>query len=141
VVDIVPFSWESTKGVIKVLNPVNIVKHLTGSSDDLASRPTTLIGVAAISDDVGESSGWAGMLLLLAVLNVFVGVFNMFPLLPLDGGHAAIALYERVREGVRGGKQRYFADVERLMPFAMGVVTVLAMLMFAGLYLDITEPL
>jgi membrane-associated protease RseP (regulator of RpoE activity) len=141
VADIVPFSWESTKGVIKVLNPVNIVTHLTGSNDDLSSRPTTLVGVAGISDDVGENSGWAGMLLLLAVLNVFVGVFNMFPLLPLDGGHAAIAVYERVREGVRGGKQRYFADVERLMPFAMGVVTVLAMLMFAGLYLDITKPL
>jgi membrane-associated protease RseP (regulator of RpoE activity) len=141
VADIVPFSWESTKGVIKVLNPVNIVTHLTGSNDDLSSRPTTLVGVAGISDDVGENSGWAGMLLLLAVLNVFVGVFNMFPLLPLDGGHAAIAVYERVREGVRGGKQRYFADVERLMPYAMGVVTVLAMLMFAGLYLDITKPL
>lgn len=141
VADIVPFSWESTKGVIKVLNPVNIITHLTGSNEDLTSRPTTLVGVAAVSDDIGESSGWAGMLLLLAVLNVFVGVFNMFPLLPLDGGHAAIAAYERVREGVRGGKQRYFADVERLMPFAMGVVTVLAMLMFAGLYLDITKPL
>ncbi|MGK0274375.1 MAG: membrane-associated protease RseP (regulator of RpoE activity) [Ilumatobacter sp.] len=141
VADIVPFSWESTKGVIKVLNPVNIITHLTGSNDDLSSRPTTLVGVAGISDDVGENSGWAGMLLLLAVLNVFVGVFNMFPLLPLDGGHAAIAVYERVRERIRGGKQRYFADVERLMPFAMGVVTVLAMLMFAGLYLDITKPL
>jgi membrane-associated protease RseP (regulator of RpoE activity) len=141
VADIVPFSWESTKGVVKVLNPVNIITHLTGSNDDMTSRPTTLVGVAAISDDVGDSSGWAGMLLLLAVLNVFVGVFNMFPLLPLDGGHAAIALYERVRERVRGGKQRYFADVERLMPFAMGVVTVLVMLMFAGLYLDVTKPL
>jgi membrane-associated protease RseP (regulator of RpoE activity) len=81
------------------------------------------------------------MILLLAVLNVFVGVFNMFPLLPLDGGHAAIAVYERVREAGRGSKQRYFADVERLMPFAMGVVTVLVMLMFAGLYLDISQPL
>jgi membrane-associated protease RseP (regulator of RpoE activity) len=141
VADIVPFSWESAKGVIKVLNPINIITHLTGSNDDLTSRPTTLVGVAAISDDVGDSSGWAGMLLLLAVLNVFVGVFNMFPLLPLDGGHATIAVYERVRERIRGGKQRYFADVERLMPFAMGVVTVLAMLMFAGLYLDITKPL
>ena len=141
VADIVPFSWESTKGVVKVLNPINIITHLTGSNEDLTSRPTTLVGVAAISDDVGDSSGWAGMLLLLAVLNVFVGVFNMFPLLPLDGGHAAIAVYERLREGMRGGKQRYFADVERLMPFAMGVVTVLAMLMFAGLYLDITKPL
>jgi membrane-associated protease RseP (regulator of RpoE activity) len=141
VTDIFPFAWESTKGVVKVLNPVNIVSHVTGNSDDLSSRPTTLYGVAQISDDVGESSGWAGMILLLAVLNVFVGVFNMFPLLPLDGGHAAIAGYERVREGIRGGKQRYFADVERLMPFAMGVVTVLAMLMFACLYLDITKPI
>jgi hypothetical protein len=36
---------------------------------------------------------------------------------------------------------RYFADVERLMPFAMGVIVVLAMLMFTGLYLDITQPI
>ncbi|NND74014.1 MAG: PDZ domain-containing protein [Ilumatobacter sp.] len=141
VTDIFPFSWESTKGVVKVLNPVNIVSHLSGANDDLASRPTTLYGVAQISDDVGDASGWAGMILLLAVLNVFVGVFNMFPLLPLDGGHAAIAAYERVREAIRGGTQRYFADVERLMPFAVGVITVLAMLMFAGLYLDIAKPI
>ena len=141
VTDIFPFAWESTKGVVKVLNPVNIISHVTGGNDDLSSRPTTLYGVAQVSDDVGESSGWAGMVLLLAVLNVFVGVFNMFPLLPLDGGHAAIAVYERVREAERGSKQRYFADVERLMPFTMGVVTVLAMLMFAGLYLDISQPL
>ena len=62
------------------------------------------------------------MLYLLAALNVFVGVFNMFPLLPLDGGHAAIAMYERIRE--RNGR-RYFADVSKLMPFAMGVIVVL----------------
>ena len=141
VTDIFPFAWESTKGVVKVLNPVNIVTHLAGTNDDIGSRPTTLYGVATLSDDVGESGGWAGALLLLAVLNIFVGVFNMFPLLPLDGGHAAVAAYERVREAGRGGRQRYFADVERLMPLAMGVVTVLLMLMFAGLYLDITDPI
>ena len=78
------------------------------------------------------------MLYLLAVLNVFVGVFNMFPLLPLDGGHAAVATYERLRE--RDGR-RYFADVSRLMPFAMGVIMVLLALFFSGLYLDITQPL
>jgi hypothetical protein len=50
-------------------------------------------------------------------------------------------MYERVQEWRRGSKQRYFADVERLMPFAMGVIMVLALLMFTGLYLDITEPI
>ena len=72
---------------------------------------------------------------------MFVGVFNMFPLLPLDGGHAAVAIYERVREAMRGGRQRYFADVERLMPMAMGVMMLLLALFTTALYLDITQPL
>ena len=142
ITDIAPVTWESTKGIVKVLNPVNMFGHLTGSDDvDLSSRPTTLYGVANVSDEVGDSGGLAGVLYLLAVLNIFVGVFNMMPLLPLDGGHAAIATYERYREWRSGSKQRYFADVERLMPFAMGVIMVLAMLMFTGLYLDITQPI
>lgn len=141
VVDVFPVSWQSVQGVVQVLNPINIVSHMSGSSDDIESRPTTIYGVANVSDDIGQTAGLAGVLYLLAVLNVFLGVFNMFPLLPLDGGHAAIAVYERVQEWRRGSKQRYFADVERLMPLAMGVITVLALLMVTGLYLDITEPI
>ncbi|MEM1334660.1 MAG: site-2 protease family protein [Actinomycetota bacterium] len=141
VTDIVPASWESIQGVVKVLNPVNIVTHLSGTNDDLSSRPTTLVGVTALTDDVGDAEGIWGVLWVLAVLNVFVGVFNMFPLLPLDGGHAAVAIYERVREARRPGTQRYFADVERLMPFAMGVMVLLLSLMTVGLYLDIARPI
>jgi membrane-associated protease RseP (regulator of RpoE activity) len=137
VTDIFPTAWESSKGVVKVLNPVNIYTHLTGTNDDLSTRPTTLVGVTGLSDDVGDAAGFVGILFLLAVLNVFVGVFNMFPLLPLDGGHAAIATYERLRE--RGGR-RYFADVSKMMPFAMAVMMVLLVLFVSGLYLDITDP-
>ena len=137
VTDIFPVSWEMTKGVVKVLNPVNIVTHLAGTNDDIETRPTTLIGAGSLSDDVGEAQGVMGILYFLAVLNVFVGVFNMFPLLPLDGGHAAIATYERIRE--RKG-QRYYADVAKMMPFAMAVMTVLLFLFMSGLYLDITDP-
>jgi membrane-associated protease RseP (regulator of RpoE activity) len=137
VTDIFPTSWEMTKGAVRVLNPVNIYTHVTGSNDDLETRPTTLVGVTGLSDDVGEAQGLVGILFLLAVLNVFIGVFNMFPLLPLDGGHAAIATYERLRE--RGG-QRYYADVAKMMPFAMAVMTVLLFLFMSGLYLDITDP-
>jgi membrane-associated protease RseP (regulator of RpoE activity) len=138
VTDIFPVAWESTKGVVKVLNPVNVLGHLTGSNDDLTTRPTTLVGVTGLSDDVGRAQGFTGILYLLAVLNVFVGVFNMFPLLPLDGGHAAIATYERTRE--RKGN-RHYADVSKLMPFAMGVIVILLFLFMSGLYLDITDPL
>jgi membrane-associated protease RseP (regulator of RpoE activity) len=138
VTDIFPTAWESSKGVIKVLNPVNVFTHLNGTNDDLETRPTTLVGVTGLSDDVGDAAGIMGILFLLAVLNVFVGVFNMFPLLPLDGGHAAIATYERVRE--RDGR-RYYADVSKMMPFAMAVMTVLLFLFASGLYLDITDPI
>jgi membrane-associated protease RseP (regulator of RpoE activity) len=142
VTDIFPVSWESTKGIVKVLNPVNLVDQLTDTENaDPTARPTTIYGIATVSDDVGESGGFAGVLYMLAILNVFVGVFNMMPLLPLDGGHAAIAIYERIQEKRRHMAGRYFADVERLMPFAMGVIVVLAMLMFTGLYLDITDPI
>lgn len=139
VTELFPIGWQSAQGIVKVLNPVNIFEHLSGRSEDLATRPTTVVGVTQVSGAVGESEGVIGLLYLLAALNVFVGVFNMFPLLPLDGGHAAIATYERIRE--RGSRRRYFADVEKLMPFAMGVITVLLLLFMAGLYLDIAKPL
>jgi len=140
VTDLFPAAWESTKGVVTVLNPVNIVEHLTGDNEDLRTRPTTVVGVTQVSDDIGDSEGLIGILYLLALLNVFVGVFNMFPLLPLDGGHAAIAAYERIRELGTGGR-RYFTDVSRLMPFTMGVIAVLLFLFMSGLYLDISQPL
>ena len=139
VTELFPVAWESTKGVVKVLNPVNIWNHLTGATDDITTRPTTVVGVTQVSGAIGASEGIAGVTYLLAALNVFVGVFNMFPLLPLDGGHAAIATYERVREG--RSRRRYFADVERLMPFAMGVIALLLFLFMSGLYLDIARPL
>jgi membrane-associated protease RseP (regulator of RpoE activity) len=139
VTELIPVTWESTKGVVKVLNPVSIWQHLTGENEDLTTRPTTVVGVTQVSASVGESEGLIGVLYLLAILNVFVGVFNMFPLLPLDGGHAAVATYERVREG--RSRRRYFADIERLMPFAMGVIVVLLALFMSGLYLDISRPL
>ncbi len=138
VTDVGPVSWDTLQKTVQVLNPVNIFTHLAGTNDDLATRPTTLVGVTGISDDVGEQQGLIGILFLFAVLNVFIGVFNMLPLLPLDGGHAAIATYERLRE--RNGV-RYHADVAKLMPFAMAVITALMFLFAAGLYLDIVRPI
>ncbi len=134
--DLVKGVGQAVVGVAKVLNPVNVFGHLTGTNDDLSSRPGTIVGATEISKDVGENDGWAGLLSLLAAVNVSVGVFNMFPLLPLDGGHAAIATYERLRE--RRGK-RYFADVSKLMPVAAMCLALIGFMFFTGLYLDIAK--
>jgi membrane-associated protease RseP (regulator of RpoE activity) len=137
-VDLVDGAWQSVKGVFVVLNPVNLWQHLTGATDDITTRPTTLVGATQVSSAVGERDGLAGVLTVLAAVNVFVGILNMAPLLPLDGGHAAIATYERLRsrKGVR-----YHADVSKMVPVATAVVVLLGFLLFTGLYLDITEPL
>ncbi|MBI4885374.1 MAG: RIP metalloprotease [Actinobacteria bacterium] len=120
-------------GVGKVINPVNVFGHLIGTNTDETSRPGTIVGATRISDDIGRFDGWAGMLYLVAVVNISVGVFNMFPLLPLDGGHAAIATYEKLRS--RRGK-RYYADVNKLMPVAAVCIALLAFMFLTGLYLD-----
>ena len=46
-------------------------------------------------------AGIGDYLYILIVINIFFGVFNLFPMLPLDGGHVAIAVYERIRTGRR----------------------------------------
>lgn len=127
---------QAISGVAKVLNPVTVWGHLVGTNDDPTSRPGTIVGATKVSDDIGDFDGWAGILSLIAALNVSVGVFNMFPLLPLDGGHAAIATYERIRS--RRGR-RYYADVNKLMPVAAVCIALIAFMFLTGLYLDFAK--
>lgn len=128
----------SVTGVVTALNPMNSIRHLTGQDESLETRPTTVVGVSQVGGTIGESEGLKGILLLLASVNVFVGIFNMFPLLPFDGGHAAIATYERIRS--RKGSM-YRADINKMVPVATVVVGLLGLLLLTGLWLDITQPL
>jgi membrane-associated protease RseP (regulator of RpoE activity) len=137
--DLGPTVWQSIGGVVKVLNPVNIIGHLTGSNEDLQTRPTTVVGISKLSASIGDESGFGGLLLTLAAINVFVGLLNMFPVLPFDGGHAAIATYERLRS--RRGRAPYRADITKMIPVAMTMIVVLATLFFTGFYLDFAKPL
>lgn len=131
-------AWQSVGGVLKVMNPVNIYQHLTGENTDQSTQPVTVVGISRLSDDIGRDTGLAGILLTLAGINVFVGLLNMFPLLPFDGGHAAVATYERIRS--RPGR-RYQADVGKMVPVAMAVMTFLVFVLFTGLYLDFAKPI
>lgn len=138
VTDMFTNTADSVRGIVTALNPVNSIQHLTNSDASLATRPTTVVGASQVGGAVGRSDGLKGVLLMLASLNVFVGVFNMLPLLPFDGGHAAIATYERIRS--RRGRV-YRADISKMVPVATVVVGLLGLLLLTGLYLDITRPL
>ncbi len=131
-------AWQSVGGVVKVMNPVNIYQHLVGQNNDQSTQPVTVYGISRLSSDIGKETGLPGILLTLAGVNVFVGLLNMVPLLPFDGGHAAVATYERIRS--RKGRI-YRADVGKMVPVAMAVMTFLVFVLFTGLYLDITKPI
>ena len=129
--------WATFEGIATVANPFNQIEQLTNEDADPATRPTTVVGITMIAGDIGEEYGLWAVLEVLASINIFVGIFNLFPMLPFDGGHAAIATYERIRS--RGGRV-YRANVEKLWPVTVAVLGMLIFLTFTGLYLDITRP-
>jgi membrane-associated protease RseP (regulator of RpoE activity) len=71
-------------------------------------------------------------------MNIVIGLFNMLPLPPLDGGHAAVAIYERSRS--RRGL-RYHADATKLLPITYAVFMGLVILGVATIYLDLVNPI
>jgi membrane-associated protease RseP (regulator of RpoE activity) len=101
-------------------------------------RPVSVVGFGRLASQA-VAAGWVQTLLLLILINVFVGIFNLVPLLPFDGGHAAIAIYEWIASAVR--KRRVQVDVAKLMPVTFVVLAVLGFLFLSTLFLDVRNPI
>src|SRR5207302_8429270 len=96
------------------------------------------VGATGVAGELAQRHRYSELLLLLFGINIFVALFNMIPLLPFDGGHVAIAVYERLRS--RNGR-RYHADVAKLLPLTSAVVVFLVVFGVAVIYLDIVRPI
>jgi membrane-associated protease RseP (regulator of RpoE activity) len=112
-------------------------------SQKAADSPTAVrfvspVGVAVLANKATQI-GWSEVLYLLIVINIFVGIFNLVPLPPLDGGHVAIALYEKVRS--LGKKQPYHADINKIMPVAYAMVALILFYGVSSLFLDLRDLL
>jgi membrane-associated protease RseP (regulator of RpoE activity) len=110
----------------------------TVDEDRQQNRLLSILGVARLGAQIGEQDGPALLLLLFFEMNIFIGLFNMLPLPPLDGGHAAVAIYERSRS--RRGL-RYHADATKLLPITYAVFMGLVILGVATIYLDLVNPI
>lgn len=141
---------QSVQGLVSIFSPSgirNYADHLA-SANRPADQDTTLeqqgedrvisiVGAVRLSSQAAET-GLQYLLGFLIAMNVFVGIFNLVPLLPLDGGHVLIATYERLRSR----KDRpYHADVRKMMPVAYATIAVLGVMFVTSLYLDIANPL
>jgi membrane-associated protease RseP (regulator of RpoE activity) len=144
---------ESAKALVRFFSPSGLsdFTNLAVNAGDQSTAPVSLgdgdsseegriisiYGAARIGTQATEQ-GLAELAFFLVLINVFIGVFNLVPLLPLDGGHVAVATYERIRELGRRG--RYHADVYKLIPLTYGVILVLLTVGVLALYADIFDP-
>jgi membrane-associated protease RseP (regulator of RpoE activity) len=107
------------------------------AAPDESNRVLSIFGAARIGEALTRE-GLGAFLIFFVTLNLFVGVFNMIPLLPLDGGHVSIAVYEKIRS--RPGRP-YHADVTKMLPVAYAVLAVLVLVGITALYMDIVNPI
>jgi membrane-associated protease RseP (regulator of RpoE activity) len=116
---------------------------LTGAQRD-PETPISVVGASRIGGELFGQGDFARFVLLLAGLNFFVGIFNLLPLLPLDGGHIAISWFEKARSWFYARIGR--ADPGRVDYYKLMPVTYAVILIFGGFTLltvaaDIVNPI
>jgi membrane-associated protease RseP (regulator of RpoE activity) len=101
-------------------------------------------GQAAASGELSTSERIGTFILIVASLNIFVGLFNLLPILPLDGGHMAVAIADEIRAFIarlRGRARPAGIDVKVLTPVTTVVFVILALLTVLLLIADIFNPI
>lgn len=137
-----------TVDVVRALGelPVKVFavgKAIVGLEERDPYGPVSVVGGGRLAGEVASHESFplqdkaTSLVLLIAGFNLFIGLFNFIPLLPLDGGHIAGALYEALRRGwarLRGKPDPGYVDVAKLLPIAyvmglamlvMGVVLII----------------
>ncbi|MGH2758069.1 MAG: M50 family metallopeptidase [Actinomycetota bacterium] len=103
-----------------------------GGGGPSEERPFSIIGAGRLAADLAAEGQVAVFLFLFVQINIFVGVFNMLPLPPLDGGHLLVLLLEKIR--------RKPVDQRALVPVMAVVLSLLALLALLLVYYDIVSP-
>jgi len=129
---------------------IDVAKAAFGPGARDANGPISVVGVGRIAGEVTatQTSPFAErfsfLLGLVASLNVALLVFNLVPLLPLDGGHVAGALWEGIRRGFAKLLKRPDpgpVDIARMVPLTFAVVLVLGAMSVLLIYADIVKPI
>jgi len=144
------FLVESVKSLGKLPEKIPAVWGATVRGEERDANG--LVGVVGVARVSGEAVGsdkltpmerLATFVLIVASLNIFVGVFNLLPILPLDGGHMAVAIADSIRAffaRLRGRPRPAPIDVTVLTPITMVVFVVLATLTLLLLVADVINP-
>ena len=144
------FLTESVKSLAKLPEKIPALWGATVRGEERdADGLVGVVGVARVSgqavgsDKLTPMERLATFVLIVASLNIFVGIFNLLPILPLDGGHMAVAIADEIRAffaRLRGRPRPAPIDVTVLTPITMVVFVVLATLTLLLLVADVINP-
>jgi RIP metalloprotease RseP len=119
------------------LTPVGDSPQAEAASTLSEDRPISIVGIFLLGREAAGIS-LASFLLVIAGVNLALAIINLVPMLPLDGGHAVIAIYEGIRGRLQGVPYR--ADLTKLMPFVYGFIAILVLLGGSTMLLDVLRP-
>ncbi|MEX2276004.1 MAG: RIP metalloprotease RseP [Actinomycetota bacterium] len=127
---------DSVREAARIFGPEGIGRMrdlLFTDAEREVTDPASAIGLAGAAGTLSEGGRFFQLLFLFGAINVFVGLLNLLPLPPFDGGHLAVLVIEKIR-----GKR---VDVRRLVPVAAVVLTFFVLFTSAAVLVDITKPL
>jgi membrane-associated protease RseP (regulator of RpoE activity) len=142
------FSWTLVKGTFSALgripDKVPALWHsITGQERD-PDTPISVVGASRLGGEAIEAGYPQVFLLIFISLNVFIGIFNLLPLLPVDGGHIAIAWYERVRSWIYARLRKPDpgrVDYYKLMPLTYAVILIGGAFTLLTITADVVNPI
>src|SRR5204862_3554162 len=106
---------------------------LVGNKQRTQGDVQSVVGGGQLVVEAARTQAWDLLLGILVSFNVFIGILNLIPLPPLDGGHLAVIVYEKVR--------RRRPDVRKLVPLTALVTGFIVLLALSLAYIDITNPI
>lgn len=129
-------AWDSVLSIGRVFGPEGIGRVATLLFTDAEREITDPASVVGIGQQVGAVGGdgrWAVVIAFLGYVTVFIGLVNLIPLPPFDGGHLLMLLIEKIR-----GRA---VDMRRVIPVSVAVMAFLVTFVMATVIVDITKPL
>ena len=120
-----------------------VVASIFGAERDQES-PMSVVGASRVGGEMVENDLWNMFVMMLANLNFFLAMFNLVPLPPLDGGHIAVVIYEKIRDLIRrlaGKPAGGPADYRKLMPVTMGFTVILLTFGVIVIAADVVNPI
>jgi len=149
------YMWDITqRSVVALISlPVRlytlVTETLIGGQERELDGPVSVVGASRLGGEIAAmdrpvETRIATFLSLAAALNLFLFLFNLLPILPLDGGHVAGALYESGRRSVARMRRKPDpgpVDVARLLPVAYVVAAVLVGVGIIVIWADLVRPI